>query len=95
MKKKSEVRRKKEEIKHDAEAMKSARLRLRLSQVEFAILLGVHPVTVSKWERGEAEPSVWHYLVATTLTPNGCNPSLLLQKIGPVGTLAFCLKHLI
>ena len=30
---------------------------LGLSQAEFASLLGVHSMTVSKWERGEAVPS--------------------------------------
>lgn len=34
-----------------------ARKDLKLSQTQFATLLGVHPVTVSNWERGEAEPN--------------------------------------
>ncbi len=33
------------------------RKKLGLNQVEFAQLSGVHPITVSKWERGEASPS--------------------------------------
>lgn len=33
------------------------RKRLGLNQVEFAQLAGVHPITVSKWERGEAFPT--------------------------------------
>jgi putative transcriptional regulator len=30
---------------------------LQLSQIAFAQLFGVHFMTVSKWERGESEPS--------------------------------------
>jgi len=31
--------------------------RLGLNQVLFAQLFGVHPMTVSKWERGELQPN--------------------------------------
>jgi molybdopterin-binding protein len=34
------------------------RKRLGLSQVRLAEILGVHPMTVSRWERGRLEPSV-------------------------------------
>lgn len=30
---------------------------LHMSQAEFARYIGVHPMTVSRWERGETEPS--------------------------------------
>lgn len=33
------------------------RVSLGLTQVQLAQLLGVHPLTVSKWERGQGEPS--------------------------------------
>ena len=33
------------------------RKNLELSQVQFGNLFGVHPMTVSKWERGILEPS--------------------------------------
>jgi molybdopterin-binding protein len=36
---------------------KSTRNRLGLSQQQFADLLGVHPMTISKWERGVLEPN--------------------------------------
>jgi molybdopterin-binding protein len=36
---------------------KSTRNRLALSQQQFADLLGVHPMTISKWERGVLEPN--------------------------------------
>ena len=32
---------------------------LGLTQVEFAQLTGVHPITVSKWERGVVAPSTY------------------------------------
>ncbi len=33
------------------------RARLGLTQVQLSSLLGVHPLTVSKWERGVSSPS--------------------------------------
>jgi len=35
----------------------AVRGRLGLSQVQFAQLMGVHPLTVSRWERGLLEPT--------------------------------------
>jgi transcriptional regulator with XRE-family HTH domain len=32
-----------------------------LTQGELALLLGVHPVTLSQWERGQSEPDPWHH----------------------------------
>lgn len=40
-----------------ADAISSIRNDLGLSQAKFAELLGVHPVTVSKWERGVLSPN--------------------------------------
>jgi transcriptional regulator with XRE-family HTH domain len=37
--------------------IKSIRELLGLNQLQFAQLLGVHPITVSKWERGIASPT--------------------------------------
>lgn len=33
------------------------RNKLNLTQIQFGQLLGAHPMTVSKWERGELSPS--------------------------------------
>lgn len=38
---------------HDSRQLKSLRKRLGWSQARLAEALGVHPMTVSKWERGE------------------------------------------
>ena len=37
--------------------IQNARKNLKLSQTQFASLLGVHPITVSNWERGMAVPN--------------------------------------
>ena len=39
-----------------AAKVKRARKRAGMTQVEFALALGVHPMTVSKWERGTVKP---------------------------------------
>lgn len=47
--------------KHSAQSEDIARVRRAcdLTQEGLAALLGVHPLTVSKWERGKASPSDW------------------------------------
>jgi DNA-binding transcriptional regulator YiaG len=37
--------------------LRDMREKLGLSQVEFAYVAGVHPITVSKWERGKSVPT--------------------------------------
>jgi transcriptional regulator with XRE-family HTH domain len=37
----------------ERDEMKAARARLGLTQVQLAAELGVHPITVSRWETGE------------------------------------------
>jgi putative transcriptional regulator len=37
------------------------RTTLKLSQAEFGQLFGVHPMTVSKWERGVLRPSAYQF----------------------------------
>ncbi|HZD02106.1 MAG TPA: helix-turn-helix transcriptional regulator [Actinomycetes bacterium] len=43
-------------------AIRSARRRAGLSQVELAELLGVRQSSVSQWERGSTKPSTVHLL---------------------------------
>lgn len=82
-------------MNHDAEAMLSSRKRLKLTQAEFSCLMGVHPITVSKWERGLAEPTPWQYLLATSFrTPSpGERIDMLLAQRGPILTIADLLKY--
>ena len=40
-------------------AIKALRASMRLNQNQLAQLLGVHGLTVSKWERGKTSPSPW------------------------------------
>ena len=42
-----------------ASEIRELRGQLGLNQVEFAQLTGVHPITVSKWERDEASPTAY------------------------------------
>lgn len=41
------------------ERVAAVRKRLGLTQVHLAEILGVHPITVSQWERGTAVPNAW------------------------------------
>ncbi len=50
--------------------IKKMRKKFRLTQVDLAMYTGVHPMTVSKWERGELNPggaplillrAIWKY----------------------------------
>lgn len=41
----------------DTETVQNVRKRLNLTQAQFGQLFGIHPMTVSKWERGELSPS--------------------------------------
>jgi len=47
----------------DSTQVKNVRKTLGLTQPLFGQLLGVHPMTVSKWERGELEPSEYQQLL--------------------------------
>ena len=45
--------------------IQSLRKRLRLNQPEFAQLFGVHPMTVSRWERGKLPPNAYQGALMT------------------------------
>ena len=53
--------------------LKPLRERLALSQKELAQILGVHVMTVSKWERGVAEPSEHQHKILRALGDAGTN----------------------
>ncbi len=43
----------------NAAEIKAARSALRVTQSGLADLMGVHPVTISNWERGVLQPTSW------------------------------------
>jgi transcriptional regulator with XRE-family HTH domain len=64
-------------------AIRTARRRAGLSQVELAELLGVRQSSVSQWERGSTKPSTVHLL--TLAARLGCS---LVELAGVSGTTA-------
>lgn len=82
----------------EAQAVRIAatRRRIMFSQVEFAMLLGVHPITVSKWERAAAEPSAWHMALidAISATPRDRDLVACFVQRGIPAALALALEHL-
>src|ERR1700741_2906980 len=53
--------------------LKPLRMRLNLSQKELGDLLGVHVMTVSKWERGIAKPNDHQSRILRALSDAGTN----------------------
>ena len=69
------------------------RSRLQMSQVEFGQLLGVHFMTVSKWERGVASPSSYQIALIEQFdraarAKNGVNNEELKNVLIGVGVAA-------
>jgi len=50
-----------------AELCREARLKHNFTQQEFADLLGVNPMTVSRWERGTSPPPRPTYILLTII----------------------------
>jgi molybdopterin-binding protein len=78
--------------------LKSLRLRLNLSQRQLGELLGVHVMTVSKWERGVLEPSEHQKRIVRALADaaeNGlrATPPARGRKHDPIQFLAAALSQ--
>jgi predicted transcriptional regulator len=77
------------------------RKQLGLNQVEFAQLAGVHPITVSKWERGEATPTPYQNALFGEFRQASRNKEVrdtlrdTLIAAGVALALALLLSHLI
>ncbi len=83
---------------------RQCRTHLRLSQVQFATLLGVHPNTVYKWERHRAVPTPWQLGALNSLNaasvevpdPAGedliLTPRVLITKRGAFAAFSTLLK---
>jgi len=83
-----------------ASDIRKMRGRLGLNQVEFAQLAGVHPITVSKWEREEAVPTAYQNALFEQFQQASRDREVretlkgILISAGVVIALALLLKHL-
>jgi transcriptional regulator with XRE-family HTH domain len=80
--------------------IRSLRESFELSQIQFAQLMGVHPITVSKWERGVSPPTPYQmalldqFRIAARLKGNRDQLKGILIGMGITMALALLLKHL-
>lgn len=81
--------------------IKKLRTKLGLNQVEFAQLSGVHPITVSKWERREAAPTPYQNALFEEFNKASRDREIckslknLIIAAGVAIALALLLRHLI
>lgn len=80
--------------------VQQVREKLRLTQAQFGQLLGVHPMTVSKWERGVAQPTpyqlalIQQFTVASTKKEvQKSDLSSLLVGAGIIAVLALLISE--
>ncbi len=59
------------------------RNRLDLTQPQFAQLMGVHPMTVSRWERNELSPTP-HQIAFMTAYKKGAEDKKVREEFGAV-----------
>ena len=80
--------------------VRKLRNKLDLNQVEFAQLAGVHPITVSKWERKEAVPTAYQAALFQQFEVGAKDKEVrtkvkhLLIAAGVIIALALLLRHL-
>lgn len=75
--------------------VRATRVHLKLSQSHFAELLGVHAMTVSKWERDKLEPPRWYKGIMSVLTSvdvTGVDVEHHMVMFGPIATLCTLFK---
>ena len=81
--------------------IKALRESLGLNQVEFAQLNGVHPITISKWERAESAPTSYQKALFDQFRQAAKDRQVrdtlkdILISAGVALALALLLKHLI
>ncbi|MDY7232834.1 helix-turn-helix domain-containing protein [Hyalangium rubrum] len=83
------------------EEIKKVRDGLGLTQEQFAQLLGVHTLTVSKWERGLLSPSPYQGSLISSFakarersaSTGGATVAKVLMGAGVAAALFFLLKH--
>lgn len=67
-----------------SEFVRSLRGSFRLTQAEFSKMLGVHIMTVSKWETGRLKPDGIYLLLLTCLDMYGVEFATKLAQAGAV-----------
>ena len=83
-----------------ATEIKSTRESLGLTQAQFAQLLGVHPITVSKWERDVSPPTPYQEALFQQFQLASKNKEItdtlagVIIGMGVIAALALLLKHL-
>lgn len=86
-------------FKIEPTAITKLRKDLRLSQMEFAQLFGIHHMTASKWERGELRPTGYQLALMTEFRQGLANdpniPSILSAMLvgSSVTNALFMLLH--
>jgi len=84
----------------NASEIKALRGQLNLNQVEFAQLVGVHPITVSKWEREDATPTPYQAALFDQFREGARDKQIrstlknVLLAAGVIFALALLLSHL-
>lgn len=84
----------------NASEIRKLRDQLGLNQAEFAQLVGVHSITVSKWERDEAVPSSYQKALFDQFRAGARNRKVretlkdILIGAGVILALALLLSHL-
>ena len=80
--------------------IRDTREKLGLNQVEFAQIAGVHPITVSKWERSAARPTPYQNALFEQFREAAKNREVcetiknVLIAAGVALALALLLRHL-
>jgi transcriptional regulator with XRE-family HTH domain len=83
-----------------ASDIRKLREQLGLNQVEFANLTGVHPITVSKWERNESAPTAYQNALFDQYSKASQSREVrdtlkdILISAGVALAMALLLKHL-
>ena len=80
------------------EIVLAVRTSLYLKQHELGMLLGVHGVTISRWETGKGEPSSWHLSLLLRLeqsagTQRPGQLAQILNTSGPIEALGTLLQR--
>ena len=85
----------------NASEIRALREQLGLNQVEFAQLAGVHPITVSKWERNAASPTPYQNALFDQFREGAKDHEIrftikdILIGAGVALAIALLLRHLI